>query len=84
MREPIKARFPRRLAAFSALCVIAGATAAFAYPHHGGWHRRGHWHAGWGYAGGYYAAPPIVYGSPYYAPPPVVYTPGFGINIHIR
>jgi hypothetical protein len=36
----------------------------------------------WG--GGYYHAPPVVYGSPYYAPPPVVYGPGVGLNIHIR
>lgn len=34
-----------------------------------------------GWRGGYYAAPPVVYGSPYYAPPPVVYGPGIGINL---
>jgi hypothetical protein len=38
-------------------------------------HYRGHdWN------GGYYAAPPVVYGSPYYAPPPVVYGPAIGIT----
>jgi hypothetical protein len=48
-------------------------------------HRGGGWdHRGWG-GGGYYRAPPVVYGSPYYyAPPPVVYGPGFGINLNIR
>jgi hypothetical protein len=45
-------------------------------------HRGGRdWHHGGGR--GYYAAPPVVYGSPYYAPP-VVYGPGFGINLNIR
>ena len=41
------------------------------------------------YNGGYYAAPPVVYGSPYggtyygspYYPPPVVYAPGIGLNV---
>jgi hypothetical protein len=43
---------------------------------------RGHY-----YNGGYYRAPPVVYGSPYqpyYAPPPVVYGPGFGLNFNFR
>jgi hypothetical protein len=34
--------------------------------------------------GGYYRAPPVVYGSPYYAPyyaPPLIYGPGFSVNI---
>jgi hypothetical protein len=30
--------------------------------------------------GGYYRAPPVVYGSPYYAPP-LIYGPGLSINI---
>jgi hypothetical protein len=43
--------------------------------------------------GGYYRAPPVVYGSPYassyygrptYYPPPIVYGPGVGLNIQIR
>ncbi|MDR3440532.1 hypothetical protein [Telmatospirillum sp.] len=44
--------------------------------------------------GGYYRAPPVVYGGPYnngygYYPPPVVYGPGIGVvlpglNINIR
>ena len=33
--------------------------------------------------GGYYRAPPVVYGTPYYAPP-VVYGSPFGLNINIR
>jgi hypothetical protein len=52
------------------------ATLAHAEDHHG-WHG----HDRHGYYGGYYGAPPIVYGSPYYAPPPVVYGPGIGINL---
>jgi hypothetical protein len=45
-----------------------------------------------GWNGGYYRAPPVVYGSPYattyygapvYAPP-VVYGPPVGLNIQIR
>ena len=48
--------------------------------------------------GGYYRAPPIIYGSPYgrsyygspyydpprYYPPPVVYGPGLNFNLQIR
>jgi hypothetical protein len=45
-------------------------------------HRDAHARPGWG--GGYYHAPPVVYGSPYYAAPPVVYGPGIGLNINIR
>jgi hypothetical protein len=42
--------------------------------HRGDWHDRG--------GGGYYAAPPVVYGAPsYYAPPPVVYGPAVGIYL---
>ncbi len=41
-------------------------------------------HRGWD-GGGYYVAPPVVYGSPYYqpyyAPPPVVYGPSVGIAL---
>jgi len=51
--------------------------------HRGGDHGGGHpvYHGGRGYAGGWYAPPPVVYGAPYYAPPPVVYGPGISINI---
>jgi hypothetical protein len=34
-------------------------------------------HRNWN--GGYYLAPPVVYGEPYYAPPPVIYGPAVGI-----
>ena len=45
------------------------------------------YHHNWG--GGYYPAPPVVYGSPYgggyygspYYYPPVVYSPGIGIGL---
>jgi len=51
------------------------------------WGGHGEYHHNWN--GGYYRAPPVVYGSqygssyygsPYYAPP-VVYGPGIGINL---
>ncbi len=46
-----------------------------------------HYHHNWN--GGYYRAPPVVYGSPYrngyygspYYAPPVVYGPGFGVSL---
>jgi len=54
--------------------------------------RHHHWN------GGYYRAPPIIYGSPYgqryygspyyepprYYPPPVVYGPGLNFNFQVR
>ncbi len=91
MRDPFQAGLRRRLAAFAAICLLAGAAPAFADPHHDDhrhhddhWHRHwDRWHRRWGYDGGYYEPPPVVYSRPYYAPPPVVYTPGFGLNIHI-
>jgi hypothetical protein len=51
---------------------------------------REHWdrgnHREW--RGGYYRAPPVIYGSPYYAPyyaPPLIYgPPGIGLNFNIR
>jgi hypothetical protein len=56
-------------------------------------HRRPYYH---NWSGGYYRAPPVVYGSmfgssyygyygtPYYYPPPVVYYPPVGLSIIIR
>jgi hypothetical protein len=41
-------------------------------------HRDYH-HRDWN--GGYYRAPPVVYGSPYYYAPPVIWGPGLNINI---
>ena len=40
---------------------------------------RGH-ERSWG-SGGYYPAPPVVYGQPNYYPPPVVYGPAVGIYV---
>src|SRR5579862_6072009 len=66
---------------------------------HGGGHPSGHaggyggghgsGYGGWQGGGGYYAPPPVVYGSPYggayygapYYPPPVVYAPGITIGV---
>ncbi len=60
-------------------------------------HGRGHdKHPNW--SGGYYRAPPVIYGTPYpprydrgpqyeqprYRPPPVVYGPGMNFNLQIR
>ena len=50
-------------------------------------HDRGGYHHNWN--GGYYRAPPVVYGSPYgngyygspYYAPPVIYGPAVGINL---
>jgi hypothetical protein len=61
---------------------VALALSGFAGPasaeEHGREHRDYH-HRDWN--GGYYRAPPVVYGSPYYYAPPVVYGPGLSINI---
>ena len=77
------------VAAIAAACILVAAAPASAQPRRDfhGYHGRyypHHWHRPWGYAGGYYAPPPVVYAPPYYAPPPVVYGPGVGLNIHIR
>jgi hypothetical protein len=96
----INTKSKRRLSAALAAGVILSATfAVAAFPgsavaaehrgggggHRGGggWHRGGGGYRG-GWGGGYYPAPPVVYGSPYYAPPPVVYASPFGLNINIR
>jgi hypothetical protein len=80
-----KRRVSARLAAgvvVSALLVLGTfAAPAGADEHHGG--DRGH-HDDRGHGGGnrgYYAPPPVVYGTPYYAPPPVVYGPAVGIYL---
>jgi hypothetical protein len=74
-------------ATFATALVVAGALAfgtfvapANAEDHHNG-NRGGGGHGyqhGWA-GGGYYPAPPIVYGYPGYYPPPVVFGPGVGI-----
>jgi hypothetical protein len=77
-----KRRLPAKLAtgfAVATLLVLgAGIGSANADWHRGDEHRGGYGH----WNGGYYRAPPVVYGGPgYYAPPPVVYGPGIGINV---
>jgi hypothetical protein len=71
--------------AISALLAVG----TFAAPANADWDgdgNRGH-HHNWN--GGYYNAPPVVYGSPYgssyygssYYAPPVIYGPGVGISL---
>jgi hypothetical protein len=69
--------------AISALLALG----AFAAPANAEWRGDHHGH-NWG--GGYYGAPPVVYGSPYgngyygapgYYAPPVVYGPAVGIGL---
>ncbi len=68
------------LAVASVLVIAAFVAPAGADDHRdrnrGGEHQ-GYQH-GWR-GGGYYPAPPVVYGYPGYYPPPVVYGPGVGI-----
>jgi len=83
-------RFSAKLAAGLALSAMLsiGTFAVPAYAAGDGDHHEGrhNWN------GGYYEAPPVVYGSPYgpsyygepYYPPPVVYGPGVGFSIQIR
>jgi hypothetical protein len=72
-----KARAARLVVGIAFAAVVAfGMTAGTAQAR---WDHRddNHWHGGW--SGGYYGAPPVVYGDPYsygYYPPP-----GVGINI---
>jgi hypothetical protein len=64
------------------------ASGTFAAPASADWDGdHGGYHHNWN--GGYYRAPPVVYGSPYgggyygspYYAPPVVYSPGIGIRL---
>jgi hypothetical protein len=75
-KRPPSAKVVTGLALGALVALGAFATLAYADDHRG-------WHGGdrHGYYGGYYGAPPVVYGSPYYYPPPVVYGPGIGINL---
>ena len=78
-------RLLAKLASGLVICAMLGAFAAPANAQWGGYHRE--YHRNW--AGGYYRAPPVVYGSQYrssyygspYYYPPVVYGPGFGISL---
>jgi hypothetical protein len=85
-----KRRWPLGLAAGAALAtaVIIGAFPGSAGAEWRGdrrderrYEHRDYHHRDWN--GGYYRAPPVVYGGPYYAPP-VVYGNPFGLNINIR
>jgi hypothetical protein len=75
-----------RLAGAVAISALL-ALGTFAAPASADWHGGGGYRHNWN--GGYYHAPPVVYGSPYgggyygspYYAPPVVYGPGIGINL---
>ena len=73
-----KRRLSARLVGGVAISALL-ALGAFATPASADWdgNHRGY-HHNWN--GGYYNAPPVVYGSPYYYPP-VVYGPGVGISL---
>jgi len=81
-----KRRLSAKLAVGLAVTAIL-ALGTFAAPANAEW--RGDYHGYNGWNGGYYNAPPVVYGSPYgsgyygspYYAPPVVYGPGVGINL---
>jgi hypothetical protein len=84
----IDAMSKRRLSAelYAGLAISALlAVGTFAGPAEAQYRHQSHY-----YNGGYYRAPPVVYGSPYgnsyygnsyYYPPPVIYGPGIGINL---
>jgi len=87
-KRALSARRAIGLAVSAFLLLGAFAGAASAKDHRDGDRRgehRGDDHRGargyYGYSGGYYSAPPVVYGSPYGYPPPVVYGPSIGINL---
>ncbi len=73
--------------AVAAAALLATATIGARAANAEDWHHRGHDHYAHGWVGGgYYAAPPVVYGGgyyPYYAPPPVVYGPGIGVGVNL-
>ena len=84
-------RLSARLAAGIAIAAIL-ALGTFATPANAEWGDHNHGYHNWN--GGYYNAPPVVYGSPYGSPygssyygyspyyaPPLVYGPGVGISL---
>jgi hypothetical protein len=82
-----KRRLSAKLAAGIAISALL-AFGTFAAPASADWnHERGGYDQNWN--GGYYRAPPVVYGSPYgdsyygspYYAPPAVYGPGVGISL---
>ena len=82
-----RGRLSAKLAAGFGICAML-ALGTFAVPANADWDgNHGGYHHDWN--GGYYRAPPVVYGSPYgssyygspyYYPPPVIY-PGIGFSI---
>ncbi len=82
-----KRRLSARLGGGIAISALL-ALGAFATPASADWDGNHHgYHNNWN--GGYYNAPPVVYGSPYgngyygspYYAPPVIYGPGVGISL---
>jgi|SRR5579862_5902542 len=81
-RQHLSARLLGGIAISALLALGASATPASA-----DWNNDHRGYHNWN--GGYYHAPPVVYGSPYgngyygapYYAPPVVYAPGIGINL---
>ena len=82
-----KRRLPVKLAGGIAIAALL-ALGTFSVAAHADWNGdHGNYHQNWN--GGYYRAPPVVYGSPYgnsyyagsYYAPPVVYGPSVGINL---
>lgn len=84
---PSQRRLSRKLSGGLAVSVLL-ALGTFATPASADWNGdHDGYHHNW--SGGYYRAPPVVYGSSYgngyygspYYPPPVVYGPGIGISL---
>jgi hypothetical protein len=84
LKRGLSARFVGGLAVSALLALGAFATSANA----DGYNHDGNYHHNWN--GGYYRAPPVVYGSSYgnsyygapgYYAPPVVYGPSVGIGL---
>ncbi len=92
MTSIVETRVKRHLSAkFAVALAISAVLALGTFAGSASAQGRRHFHQ---WNGGYYPAPPVVYGStygnryygpsygdPYYAPPPVVYGPGIGINL---
>jgi len=83
-RRPLTKMSARLAAGIAISAIIALGTFAAPASAEDGHHRGDH-----NWNGGYYRAPPVVYGSPYgngyysspYYAPPVVYGPGVGVSL---
>jgi hypothetical protein len=80
-KRPGSGRSTARLALIALLMLGTFVATASAQGYHQDNHRDDHRDDHRNGNGGYYPAPPVVYGTPYYAPPPVVYAPGIGIAL---